>query len=69
MASRLIPLIALSFAICSQGLRIPQPSALRKRDIDDFEAILLYTSPQQGGIFLEIDVGDNMVPVQLDTKR
>ena len=69
MAARVISFLSLSFALCSQGFKLPARSALQKRDLDDFAQNILFTSPKSPGIFLEIDVGDNMVPVELDSLR
>ena len=47
MAARFISLVSLSFAICSQGLKLPTRSELRKRDLNDFaENILFWPDPE-----------------------
>lgn len=69
MACRSLSLLSLAFSLCSQGFKIPEHSGLRRRDILNFTQNVLYTSSDADGIFLEVSVNGDLVPVEIDLAR
>ncbi len=69
MAFRFIFLLSLSSsALYSQGFKLPR-STLAKRDLSSFTENLIFTSGNTDGFFVEIGVGGNRVPVEVDITR
>ena len=74
MASRYLSFLALSLSLWTevQGFNVPAHvvrSAMQKRDISDFTQNLLLTSPLAQGLFVEVEVAGNAVPVLVDAQR